>query len=632
MRAGAPKSHSRQGIAVGARRVGRPGRRLAVLLVMVGLLFAVIAARVVQLQAVNDERLAARGEEQTLRTQTIAADRGSILDRNGYELALSIPLQTVFTDPKFVEDPRQAAEALAPLLGEDPEALTEVLGAENRFGYLARQVPPEVAEEVEALELPGVYLVEEPHRFNPAGDLATSLVGMTDIDNVGLGGLELQYEELLSGSPGELTIEQDPQGRTIAVGEHRLTPASPGDDLVLTLDRSLQYEAERILMEHVAANQAEAAMAVMMDPATGEILAMANVEADEETGEPVVSTNNRSLTTVFEPGSVMKIVGMSGALEEGLLAPGSCVDAPNQISVGGATFKEYEPHAVGCWPIEDVIANSSNTASINIALMLGESRLYRYFKAFGLGDPTGLGFPNELSGYVRPVEEWWGTSIGSMPIGQGISVTPLQMLLAYNTIANGGVFVPPSLVRSSMDGGGVEHLVPRPETRRVLSESTASAMSDMLAQVVSRGTAQSAQMPGYDAAGKTGTAQIPAPDGGYIWPDGTKHYMATFVGFAPADNPRLSLIVVTQHPTAGAYTGGAVSGAPWARLAQFALRHLQIPSSGLVHDPEAPVASAAQPVVGEALGPPPDGRIRAQPASAAGGRSGDRGAGLRPCG
>jgi cell division protein FtsI (penicillin-binding protein 3) len=615
---------------ISTRRAGIPRRRLVAVLVIVVLLFAVLAFRTAQLQTLEPERFVEISTEQTVRTQTLAADRGSIYDRNGYELALSIPLRTIYTDPKFVSDPAAEATALAPILDLPAADLEQTLAADNRFGYLARQVADDVADRVEALDLDGVYFIEEPHRFTPSGDLARSLLGLTDVDNKGLGGLELQYNSLLAGTPGELTYEQDPEGRTIAGGEHHLVPPEAGGGLVLTLDRALQYEAEQVLADHVARNGAESGSLVAMKPDTGEILAMANVDVDADTGETRVSSNNLALTTVFEPGSVMKIVGMSGGIEDGVVSPtGECINAPDTITVAGSTFSEFHPHGDGCWPAEDVLVNSSNTGSITIAQRLGSDRLYHYFRAFGFGDSTGLGFPNELGGYVRPVEDWWGTSIASMPIGQGISVTPLQMLLAYNTIANGGVFVPAQLVRATVDGEGNEHLTTAGEHRRVISDGTAAAVGQMLTEVVTRGTAQDAQVDGFYPAGKTGTAQIPAPDGGYEFPDGTKHYVSTFCGFLPADNPQLSVCVVLQHPTAGAYTGGAVAAPAFADFGEFAVAHLHITPSELELSPEdlglgtVSVARPAETPYYAGLGPAPDGQVRAEPTRPPEAESGD---------
>jgi cell division protein FtsI (penicillin-binding protein 3) len=351
---------------------------------------------------------------------------------------------------------------------------------------------------------------------------------------------------------------------------------------------------------------------------------MANVDVDPETGEPRTSSNNLALTTVYEPGSVMKITGMSGAIEDGVVSPvGSCINAPDSINIGDSVFSEFHPHGGGCWPAEEVIVQSSNTGSIAIAQMLGRERLAHYFQAFGFGEPTGLGFPNESSGYVRPVEEWWDTSIASMPIGQGISVTPLQILLAYNTIANDGVFVPAQLVRATVDADGDQQLREGGEPRRVVSSSTAGQVRSMLTEVVTRGTAQSAQLDGFFPAGKTGTAQMPAPDGGYTWPDGAKHYMATFCGFLPADDPQLSVCVVIQHPTAGAYTGGAVAAPAFADFAEFAVAGLHLSPSDLELSPEdlgigtVAVVDAEEGHFYDAMGEPPPGMVRADVAEEA---------------
>lgn len=588
------------------------------LLAIVFVLFGALAARTAYLQAVDPDQYVALSAEQTQRSETLAAERGAIYDRRGYELALSVPRTTIYTDPQFVPDPGEAAAALAPVLGVPAAEIEATLRAENRFGYLARQVTDEVADAVAALELDGVYLIEEPHRYAPSGDLAQSLVGITDIDNRGLGGIELLYDEQLSGTPGRLTFEQDPAGRTIAVGEHDLVAPDPGDGLVLTLDRALQWEAERVLQNHIIRNGASSGMLVAMQPATGEILAMANVEVDEESGQPEVSTNNLALTTVYEPGSVMKIVPISAALEEGVVHPqGECINAPDELAVEGSTFKEYEAHGGGCWPLEDVLVNSSNTGTINIALRVGAEGMDDYFRRFGLGEETGLGFPAEQSGYVRPLEEWWGTSIATMPIGQGISVTPLQMLMAYNTVANDGMYVPPRLTRATIDDQGREHPLPVEEGHRVVSVETAEQVQRMLTEVVTRGTGQAAAVDGFYPAGKTGTAQIPAPDGGYEWSDG-RHYMATFCGFLPADNPQLSVCVVIEHPTAGAYTGGGVSAPAFADFGQFAVSQLHLSPSDLVLAPEdlgvadPQVAGADQPYF-QSLGTPLDGRVRAEP-------------------
>jgi cell division protein FtsI (penicillin-binding protein 3) len=544
-------------------------------------------------------------QSQTVRTQILAADRGTIFDRNGEELAVSVPAQTIYVDPAFVDDPAGAAAELAPMLGLDENELRTRFSADNNFEYLARQVPDDLAEAVAALEIPGIYLLEEPQRLTPAGDIAGALVGRTDIDNIGLGGLELQYDDVLTGTPGRLTLEQDPAGRTIPVGQHDLVPARRGDDVVLTLDRALQYEAERQLLAQVDELGAKGGTVVVSDPRTGEILSMVNVDRDAETEEARLSSNNLALTTVYEPGSVMKAVTWSRAFEDGKVNPDVCVSAPDSLTMGDKTFTEYEAHGGGCFLPAQAIANSSNTAAINVARAVGPESLHQAFLDFGLGQPSGLDFPNEQSGAVRPVEEWWSTSLGSMAIGQGISVTPMQMLLVYNTIANGGLYVPPKLVRSTIDSSDVEHLTPVTDSRRVVSEGTAATMTEMFRGVVEHGTAESAAINGYSACGKTGTALKPF-ENGYTGPDGATHYMGTFVGFLPCDDPQLSIIVVIDDPATGTYTGGAISAPVFAELADYAVRHFEIPP---VRDESPGGAKLAPPA-----GSPPDPPAGADPA------------------
>ncbi len=592
--------------------MGSPKRRFAALLVVFGLLFAYLTFKIADLQVISPERYVAQADDQSVRSQAIAAQRGRILDRNGAELALSLPQRTLFTDPRFVTDPVATARALAPIVGVDEATLESRLVADNSFGYLSRLMPDDVADRVAELladpdaPMEGVYVLEEPKRFLPGGSMARGILGTTDVDNVGVGGLELMFDDVLTGTPGRLELEQGPGGRTIATGHHALTPATPGGDVRLTIDQAIQFEAERVLADQVEEMDAAGGMAVLAVPSTGEVLAMASVLRDGGEGEAYVSGNNAALTTVYEPGSVMKVVTMAGVLEEGLVTPESRIDVPDALQVSNHLFTEYKPHGLGSWPLGEIISNSSNTGTIKLAQMLGEEGLHRWFRDFGLGERTAIGFPNEAAGVVLDLEDWSGTSIGSMPIGQGISVTPVQMLSVYNTIANGGVHVPLHLIDGTTDGAGVVHRRTLEEPRRVISPTTAAAVTTMLAATVADGTGVQAQVPGYPAGGKTGTAIKPY-NGGYTGPDGIRHYMGTFVGFVPTTDPALSMIVIIDDPRAGAYTGGAVSAPVFSELAQFALRRLAVPA---VAAPATAPDGAAEPVVASASG----AKVRATPA------------------
>jgi cell division protein FtsI (penicillin-binding protein 3) len=545
-------------------------------LVVMGVLFAVVASKVVDLQVLNPDRHRAWGEAQRVGTTTLAAERGSILDRNGDELAISEPVKSVFVDPALVTEPAAEAAQVAPLLGLDVAEVTAAMAGEGRFAYLARKVPLEVADRVAALGLPGVALLDESRRFLPAGESGRSLLGTVDADNTGISGLEEQYGDVLTGTPGELSLERSPSGRTIAVGDHNLVPAVAGSDLTLTIDRAIQFEAERLLAEQVGETEAQGGIAVVTVPGTGEILAMANVVRDQETDEIVVGTNNAALTTQYEPGSVMKMVTISTALEDGLVSPSTEFDLPPTLKVADAEFQEAEPRPALRWDVNEILTNSSNVGTIKIGQQIGKERLHDALTSFGFAAPTGLDFPNESSGALLPTSEWSGTSLATIAIGQGVAVSPLQMLLAYNVVANGGQYVAPRLVASTTDPDGVVHPTLPSTGRTVLSETSASATNLMLRNVVSTGTGQLAAIPGYDTAGKTGTAWKRQPGGGYLDENGVRQYQSTFVGFVPAEQPALSVYVMIDEPRGGRYTGGATAAPVFSRLGSFALRRLGV--------------------------------------------------------
>ena len=586
----------------------------------------VVGAKLVDLQVLDPTRYREHSYNQRVVDITLPAERGVIYDRNGAALALSVERQSVYVDPGMVEDPATAAPAVAEALDLDVDRVAEAMTGPGRFAYLARQVPDDVADEVRALDLPGVALVGEPTRVLPGGDLGRSVMGMTDIDSVGISGLEAQYADLLTGTRGRFRSERGPDGRTIPVGEQVVVPAVAGDDLVLTLDRAVQFEAERFLAEQVEAAGAAGGVVVVSVPGTGEILALANVERDPTTGDVGVSANNAAVTTSYEPGSVMKALTVSGAMEDGVVTHATQMVVPDVITLGEWDFTEHTPHGTVTWGMPSIMANSSNTGTIQVAQMMGANRLHHYLGEFGLGAPTALGFPNEQAGNLPPLEEWWDSSIGSISIGQSAAVTPLQMLLAYNVIANGGEYLPARIVDATIDAGGQRHDLPVGESRRVLSEDTADAMNMMLRGVVAVGTGTRAAVEGYTVAGKTGTSRKPLPGGGYGDPAGGGAYQATFVGFVPASSPALSILVMIDEPTSGDIYGGSLAAPVFSRVAESALRILDIPPPST--DRAARFADALPLEARElevlddgtesrflsaAVVPGPDGRIRAQP-------------------
>lgn len=555
-------------------------RRVPWLFTALAVVFLAISWRLVEVQALSAGRFEEMGKVQRVRRVTLAAERGTIFDRDGNELALSIPQQTVWADPRVVADPAGYARQLAPLLaGEGADGagagagaalqatIEERLRKDAAFVYLARKVDDVTADKVRALQLPGVHFAPESERHYPS-ELAASVLGLVGLDNEGLSGLELQYDEVLAGKPGEIVVERDPQGRDIPQGLRRVEPATPGSDLVLTIDHGLQFEAERALTEAVAEANAKGARAIVADVTTGDVLAMANVSArqDGPAAPDDRSTGNRAVADVYEPGSTNKVITVAAALEEGLVSPGTTFTVPDRLRVADHVFSDHEPHPTEEWTVRRILVESSNVGAILIGKALGKDRIDSYLRRFGFGETTGLDFPGEASGLLLDPDEWYPTSAGTVPIGNGLAVSALQMLDVYVTIANDGVWREPRLVRATVDDEGRRHDQGLGEARRVVSSETAHLVREMLAGVVEEGTGSAAAIPGYRVAGKTGTARKPL-DGarGY-----SGEYVASFVGFVPADDPKLAAIVVVDEPRP--IYGGVVAAPAFARIMKHALR------------------------------------------------------------
>lgn len=559
----------------GQRVIGPPRARLVGLLAVLTLMFVGVIGRLVDLQVVASETYVAYGTSQRLRSEVLPAARGSLLDRNGSELVLSVPASTIVADPRMVEDPLAAAQALAPILGTDVATVRARLESGTAFEYLARQVDDETAAAVRAQRISGVFIQDEPTRTYPAGQTAQAVLGRADIDGLGVSGLELQFDDVLTGTPGEVLYERSLNGVSIPVGEHQLQPAEPGDDVVLTLDRSLQYVVEETLAQQILATGAQGGMVVAMVPGTGEILAMANLVVDDETGEVVPTGYNAAVVDSFAPGSVIKLVTIGASLEEGESTPDELVSVPHGITYGGHLFQDATLHGDEVWPLSQVLVESSNVGAINVGLELGSERVGSYLDRFGFGRTTGLGFPGESSGLVRPWDEWRGSDLPAAVIGTGVQTTATQVLAAYNVVANDGVYVAPRLVDARIDADGVRHPAPTAASHRVVSEATSADLADMLTQVVEEGTGTLAAVPGYQVAGKTGTAWKLQEDGTF-GDVGDREYMATFVGFAPVDDPRISVIVVIDQPR-NVHSGGSAAAPAFSRITEHALRMLDVP-------------------------------------------------------
>jgi len=549
-------------------------RLLGLLLVMV-LAFAGIGFRLFQLQTRDTQHLSNLGLGQRVRTVALPAERGSIFDRTGRVLAVSVPQTTIVADPKVIKDPIGYAAKLAPIVHADELQLQARLSvAGSRFAYVARKVDDATAKQVEALHLPGISFTSESKRFYPSGSLAAPLVGIVGTDNTGLAGIEYQFDKSMTGADGQAQVERDPQGNDIPGGQRQVKAAERGQDLVLTIDQSLQWNTEQALLQGVSTAGAKGGIAIVMDVQTGDVLAMASVDGATDT-QPVRTASstesNRPVATVYEPGSTNKVITMAGAIQEGVVAPDTVFnDIGQSYTVGDATYNDAEAHS-STMSVTDILAYSSNVGTIRIAKMLGSQRFDHYLQAFGFGHTTGINLPGESAGLILPLNQYNDTSMASIPIGYSIGVTALQMLDVYATVANGGIARQPRIVAATVDAQGNRHDEALAAPRQVISATTAQQVTGMLKQVVNVGTGTKAAIPGYPVAGKTGTAAKA--------PYNTGEYMASFAGFAPADNPRLASIVVMDAPTGSIF--GADTAAPvFKQVMQFALTYERVPTSG----------------------------------------------------
>jgi cell division protein FtsI/penicillin-binding protein 2 len=540
------------------------------------LAFVGMAARLFVLQIVEGPAYAKLAVAQRDRVIEFPARRGAILDREGRPLAISIDLHTVWTDPEHVEDPILQAAKLSLVLDLPRAELQEKLSCDCRFQYLARQVSPKVAQKVKKLDLPGIYLEAEPKRYYPGRRLASHLLGFVNIDGEGLEGIEAQYNDILSGTPGFISLEQDPEGNQLPQADHREKRSRPGRTLFLTLDKELQYFTQATLAHAAASYNAEAGTAIVMRPDTGEILALANVP-DFDPNDPGAFSDlerrNRAVTDVYEPGSAYKIVTTAAALEEGVVSPRTTFVVPDSFAYSDRVFNDSHPHPTEKMTVTEIIEQSSNVGTIQIGLKLGGKKLDSYVRRFGFGSETGLDFPGETPGIVLDRKDWTGPTIATIPIGQGIAVTPLQMAAAYTTIANRGKWVEPKLLAGTMGNNGRVEPSPPAATRRVVSRATAKKMTKILSRVTEVGTGIEAQIPGYAVAGKTGTAQKPLPTGGY-----GNSYVSSFAGFAPANRPAIVVIVVLDEPSP--IWGGSTAAPTFKTITQFALRHVGVSPTG----------------------------------------------------
>lgn len=554
------------------------------------LAFGLIGYRALSLQVLDHELFEKRAQRQYQRIVQLPRQRGTIYDRNGQELALSTAVDSVYIEPHRVEDVAGTAKALAKTLSLSQRKLQARLRTDRRFLWVKRQVSPRESETLRALKLKGVGFIKEHRRYYPNSQLGAQVVGFTGLDPKGLEGLEMQYDSLLLGERGFLVMEKDGKGKSLGFGDQdaSVQGGSPGHSLWLTLDKQLQYIAEKELAAGVRKARAKAGTVVVLDPVTGEVLAMAS--------QPDYNPNafrrsrpshwrNRALCDAFEPGSTMKPFLVAAALAEGVVSPQQTFDCENGLyRVGGRRVRDT--HRYGRLTVADIVKLSSNIGSAKIGKKLERQRFYRYLRDFGFGERTGIDFPGEASGLLRHPDQWFEADLANISFGQGLAVTALQLARATATIANGGLLMEASLVQRVADRQGDVVEKHKSETvRRVLPEAVANQVRDMMVRVVSEdGTGPLAQVPGFTVAGKTGTAQKVDPvTGGYS----ADKRVSSFVGFLPAEAPRLVILVVVDEPKGQTY-GGLVAAPVFARIAEQSLRYLQVSPTRPVEQPSLP--------------------------------------------
>ncbi len=534
-----------------------------------GLLFG----RLVELQVIRHADFSRRAQRQQQRTLEVTPQRGVLYDRNGRELAVSIGVDSVFAVPADVTDPTLAARLLAPVLGQEATALEDRLRSDRSFVWLKRKLDAPEAERVRSLNLEGVYFQREYKRFYPKRELAAHVLGFVGIDENGLAGIEYALDDVIRGQPQRLLLTADGRRRTVM--RHNQVP-SEGASVVLTLDENLQYLAEQELAAAVAETRARSGTILVQETRSGEVLALANYPTfnpNEATALPPARHVNPAISLAYEPGSTFKVVTVAGALEEGLTHPTEVIDCQQgSIEIAGHRIRDHKPF--GLLTLREVIEESSDVGAIKIGLRLGNEAMYQHIRRWRFGQPTGIELPAESPGLLRPARRWSRISIGAVSMGQEVAITTMQLAAAISAIGNGGVWVQPHVVRQIIRGNQQQETT-RVASERILPEGVAEELRRMLAGVVRQGTGQAAQPAGYTAAGKTGTAQKIDQSGTYSPTD----FIASFAGFAPAENPVLTVAVVLDSPRGKLYHGGEVAAPVFASMMERALAYLNIPRS-----------------------------------------------------
>ncbi len=572
-----PKKSSKR-ISLG-RDLDRPKWKVIIVGVFVLLLFSLVCVKALDLQVLDRERAFTIARKQHEGSSTLLPRRGKILDRNMKELAVNVEIKSVFANPYAVKNPLELSKTLSEKLGMPEKSVQQKLTSKSSFVWLDRLVDPNITSELESLNLGGVGYIEEPKRVYPNGHLMGQVLGFTNIDSTGIEGIEYRYDGLLIGKPGKITLKKDARGRKIISNPDIVADfdeeKTAGHDIVLTVDSQIQHIVERELKDGIENMNAESGMAILLDPETGEVLAMASypfLDPNKYGDFPLEYRRNLPVWYTFEPGSTMKVFLASSALQAKVATPDTefyCEKGRRQV--GAKIIRDVHPY--GTLSFQDVIRVSSNIGASKIGELLGKEKYYSYLKKFGFGDKTGIDVPGESSGRLTGPKSWGKIELATISFGQGVSVTALQLASALSAIANGGYLMKPHMIKEIRNPDGTVIRENKPEVEsRVISYDTAQEMTHILERVVEEGTGKKAAIPGYKVAGKTGTAQIPDPVSGGYYPD---RYVASFIGFAPADDPKITLVVVVEAPKKMTH-GGSVSAPIFKQIAEKVLFHMGI--------------------------------------------------------
>ena len=553
------------------------------------LLIGLIAWSVI-VQVAKGSKLRAYGMDQRESNITIPAARGTIFDRDGNEMAITVPALSLYADPRAVLDPAATAHVLGQMLGFDAaaesELATKLSNQKQSFVYIQRFVDQDVADAVLSLNLSGVNGVSEPKRVQVAGGLAGNIIGRTDPFGAGATGLELQYDTVLTGIDGEM-VKQASRGRSLPGTSHIISQARPGTDLVLTVDRSMQYQTEQALLARVNELSAKGGNAIILDTKTGEVLSIASVRRGDD-GVAAITAGNLAAVEAYEPGSVAKVFSVAATIDSGIATPDRVYEVAGTHTFDKGTKFEYTindayPHDLEPMTLRNILVHSSNIGTMMAAGELGSPKLHSYLSNFGFGELSELDFPGESTGILKAPEDWKGSQNGTIAYGYGFSSTSLQLVSAVNAVANKGVYVSPKFVRATIDEKGSKWETPSGSTHRVISEESAATMADLLTGVVCEGTGTRAQVSGISVAGKTGTGYKIQDNGTYKSDDGLRSYFATFVGFLPSKDPQVTILVSIDEPDRSSRDrfGGTAAAPVFANLAEMAIHELSIqPPSG----------------------------------------------------